>query len=137
MAIKANKPTTKVVNFPKDKTPIINSKSQTISEQLKLGESYVSLVLGAAVVLGVSILFFIFLKENKSSNSSQLVPTPAAIEGQTKKTIYVLPEGESLWDVAVKFYGDGYRYTEIIEANELPDPDYVPPGTSLIIPNIK
>jgi nucleoid-associated protein YgaU len=117
-----------------------------ISEQLKLGESYISLILGAIVVLGLSVVFFLFVKETNFQNvtppqdvekvlpSTVLTQTPAANEQS-----YVMQDQESLWDVAVKFYGDGYRYTEIIEANQdiITNPDYVPPGTRIKIPNVK
>ena len=124
----------------KETTPQKNTKSASISEQLKLGESYVSLVLGAVVVFGASMLLFLIIIGARSTNTTnpntQIKPetTKDVIGEQTKNNTYVLQDGESLWDVAVKFYGDGYRYEEIIKANNFPDPDNVPPGTKIIIP---
>lgn len=122
---------------PKDKFTFSTIK-QNIIEQLKLGESYVSLILGAVVVSVIFFVFFFFLIGNfKKSlvNSPKQTPTPSKIVANQK--IYILQEGESLWDIAVKFYGDGFRYTEITEANKLENPDYIEPGTRLIIPNAK
>ena len=112
---------------------------QDLSSRLRLSESYVSLILGAVVVFGLSVILFLFIRENGFQNPPQgfndkNIPS---VTTQVVQKTYVLQEGESLWDVAVKFYGDGYRYTEIIDANKLETPDYVPPGTKLIIPNVK
>ena len=31
---------------------------------------------------------------------------------------YVVKEGDGLWQIAVKVYGDGYQWTKILEANK-------------------
>ena len=114
------------------------SVARDISEQLHLGESYISLVLGAIVVLGLSIIFFIFIKEN-SFNKPLTLPVETAVPtARPTSNAYVLQDGESLWDVAVKFYGDGYKWIDIAKANNLENnPDNIEPGTKLIIPNMK
>ena len=116
------------------------SVSTDISEQLHLGESYISLILGAVVVFGLSIIFFIFVKEssfNKTTSALDQSTLPSVQEPSVKT--YTLQEGEGLWDVAVKFYGDGYRWVDIAKANHLDEnaADNVNPGTKLIIPNSK
>jgi nucleoid-associated protein YgaU len=47
---------------------------------------------------------------------------------------YTLKEGESLFDIALRAYGDGYRWPEISAANNLSNPDVIEPGTVLKIP---
>ena len=112
--------------------------ARDISEQLHLGESYISLVLGAIVVLGLSIIFFIFIKEN-SFNKPLILPVETAVPtARPASNAYVLQSGEGLWDVAVKFYGDGYKWIDIAKENGLENnPDNIEPGTKLIIPNVK
>lgn len=114
-------------------------QNQKFYDQLKLNESYVSLVLGAVVVVGVFAMFLIFLREARDTT-----PKPAVLNSSTTPEVTKAPEvthtmveNETLWDVAVRYYGDGFRYTEIIEANKLENPDYVPPGTVIIIPNTR
>lgn len=121
-----------------EKEEVQKNLYQDLSSKIRLSESYVSLILGGVVVLGLSVVIFLFIRESGYQKPPPIfeenvgsVTTPI-----TQRT-YILQEGESLWDVAVKFYGDGYRYTEIIDANKLENPDYVPPGTRLIIPNIR
>ncbi|GEM_PF-2630392 len=114
------------------------SVARDISSQLHLGESYISLVLGAIVVLGLSIIFFIFIKENSFNKPSTLPVEKAVPSAQPASNAYVLQTGEGLWDVAVKFYGDGYKWIDIAKANGLENnPDNIEPGTKLIIPNVK
>lgn len=137
----AKKRTEKTNQKKTDPTALIKSRlPQDLQSQLRLGESYISLVLGAVVVFGLSVIFFLFIKESGFQGANPTInetSIPATVTQITSQKTYVLQEGEGLWDVAVKFYGDGYRYTEIIEANKLENPDYVEPGTRLIIPNAK
>ncbi|MBI2594602.1 LysM peptidoglycan-binding domain-containing protein [Candidatus Curtissbacteria bacterium] len=122
-----------------EKEAIEKTKKENLFEQLKLGESYVSLILGAIVVLVLSIVFFVFVKENNSNKNTSVSNVQGTIPSEITPTQkkYVLQEDETLWDVAVKFYGDGFRWPDIVEANKLENPDFVPPGTRLIIPDAK
>ena len=54
-------------------------------------------------------------------------------EGQ----IHVVKWGESLWRIAEEYYGDGLCWVKIYEENwEIigPDPDFIPPGMELMLP---
>ena len=53
-----------------------------------------------------------------------------------KNTTYTVQSGDTLWDIAVKFYKDGTKYTKIFNANKdiLKDPDHIYPGQVLKIP---
>ena len=110
--------------------------STKMTQGAKLGDSYVSMALGAIVIVAIAAVFFVFLRGNFTNNT---IPVDESMEvTQTETETYTLAEGEGLWDVAVKFYGDGNRWVEIAEVNNLTDnPDNVPPGTELIIPNLE
>ncbi len=56
-----------------------------------------------------------------------------AITGDT----YTVVKGDHLWDIAVRAYGDGNKYTMIIEANKLRNPDRIEAGTVLKLPRAK
>lgn len=44
--------------------------------------------------------------------------------------------GDTLWDLAQRFYGDGSLFTLIAAANHLPDPDVIKVGQVLRIPEL-
>lgn len=57
----------------------------------------------------------------------------------TEKTIvaggtYTVVRGDNLWDIAVAAYGNGFRWIEIAEANELVHPSIIHAGNVLKIP---
>ncbi|GAI79846.1 unnamed protein product [marine sediment metagenome] len=54
----------------------------------------------------------------------------AAIDGDE----YTVSEGDHLWNIAVRAYGDGYKWTEIAQANNLAYPDYLAVGQELKLP---
>jgi nucleoid-associated protein YgaU len=58
------------------------------------------------------------------------VATSAAISG----TSYTVVKGDSLWKVAVKAYGDGYKWVAIAKASKLKNPNIVHPGNVLTLP---
>ena len=56
-------------------------------------------------------------------------PAPAP----TQRTYTVVP-GDTLWGIAVSYYGDGTRYPEIAAANNIGNPNLIFPGQTFIIP---
>lgn len=56
-------------------------------------------------------------------------PTPTSIGSQ-----YTVVQGDSLWNIAVAKYNDGYRWTEIARLNNLDNPDLIHPGNVLQLP---
>ena len=52
----------------------------------------------------------------------------------TKPSSYTVKEGDSLWDVALENYADGYKWTEIAKLNNLENPDVLTVGQQLKLP---
>lgn len=55
---------------------------------------------------------------------------PQKITGKT----YTIKAGDDLWNIAVRAYGDGYRWTDIATANNLTDPGLIFSDNVLKIP---
>lgn len=50
---------------------------------------------------------------------------------------YIVVKGDTLWDIAVRAYGDGYQWSNIARVNKLSNPNLIHPGNKLIIPRNK
>lgn len=57
-------------------------------------------------------------------------PSPTSIQGATYKVV----KGDSLWKIAVRAYGDGYKWPQIAKENKLKNPNLIYPDTVLILP---
>ena len=55
-------------------------------------------------------------------------------ENAPAATKYTIKQGDTLWAIAAKYLGSGARYKEIVEANKITNPNLVPVGTVLNIP---
>lgn len=55
---------------------------------------------------------------------------PEAISGTT----YTVVSGDTLWDIAVRAYGDGYRWVDIAQENDLANPDLIHAGNVFVLP---
>jgi nucleoid-associated protein YgaU len=95
-------------------------------------------------------------KENKLSDPSLLyvgtklsVPNVEVKNPEKKKPVmqekvkygesitsdkYIVKEGDNLWDISVRAYSDGYKWTEVAKINNLTNPDLIYPGDQLILP---
>ncbi len=58
-----------------------------------------------------------------------------AEESSQKVEYYTIQKGDTLWKIAEKFYGNGAKYTKIVEDNKevIKDPDKIFPGQKIRI----
>ena len=47
---------------------------------------------------------------------------------------YEVQKGDNLWEIAIRAYGDGYKWPEIAEANSISNPDQIEIGQKLTLP---
>jgi nucleoid-associated protein YgaU len=50
------------------------------------------------------------------------------------KGLYTVVQGDTLWGLAQRFYGNGELYKKIAEENKINNPDLILPGQRLVIP---
>lgn len=69
--------------------------------------------------------------------SSQTITVGGEISATSTSRItsdsYTVKEGDYLWDIAVRAYGDGYSWVKIAQANKLVHPDTIHTGNVLKI----
>jgi nucleoid-associated protein YgaU len=63
--------------------------------------------------------------------TATVAPTATSAAGNAT---YTVVKGDSLWKIAVKEYGSGYKWTEIARANKLVNPNIIHAGNTLTLP---
>lgn len=63
-----------------------------------------------------------------SPNASQTATT----SGQQQQN-YIVKDGDTLWGIALNFYGDGSQFRKIADANNISNPDVISTGLKLVI----
>ncbi|MFC4605573.1 LysM peptidoglycan-binding domain-containing protein [Rhodococcus kronopolitis] len=61
-------------------------------------------------------------------------PEPAAPPAPPAPRTHTIGEGESLWVIAERYYGDGNQYQRLADANGIANPDLVHPGQVITVP---
>lgn len=69
-------------------------------------------------------------KEEVEDPATTLKPGQSVIEGDR----YIVEKGDTLWDIAVRAYQDGYKWPELAAANDIENPDIIEVGMELNIP---
>lgn len=72
--------------------------------------------------------------EVKVPASSETVLPPEVVDSQIQEETYTVLPGDNLWMIALRSYGDGYRWVDIVRANGLAHPDGIEVGMKLRIP---
>lgn len=110
-----------------------------LNDVFRFGESYTSLVLGIIVVIAVASLLVTFSRNHNSPPEAPKQDTSSTSTRQSDiaspGSTYIVREGDDLWQIAEKAYGDGHRFTEIVKANNIQDPNRLTAGTTLRIPD--
>jgi len=115
-------------------------KIKDFFSQVKLGESYTSLFLGAVVVVIALVLVFSFLRGRNLLKPGVTQPASTVNQQQTGNrpmpTTYTVQAGESLWTIAEKIYGSGYNWVDLAKTNNLTNPGLIFSNTKLVVPNV-
>jgi LysM repeat protein len=126
-------------------------------------ESIISMVLGAMVVLVIGALLFSYVRDWRakntadSNNDTELTasPVPVVVEELPKEgevqfeknekgestpvnlpAKYTVKAGDSTWKIAQAFYGSGFNYVDIENANNLKADAELNEGQELLIPKV-
>lgn len=131
--------------------PIKKKTSSTSSDRLErfnlsrlnLQESYVSLALGALVVIVIAAVLFLLLR-SANKGGVNLTNIKTVIEEQLgkkeesadapKEEEYTVKEGDTLFEITQSKYGDGYKYLEVAMLNKISNPDQIEVGSKIKLP---
>jgi len=105
----------------------------------------VAILLAACVMAGLR--FGVFRSRTampgSPAPSASSAPAPVAAEPETTKgtdsshsaeTLYVVKEGDTLWDIAARFTGDAHNYRGLAATNGIADPNLISPGQVIRLP---
>lgn len=74
------------------------------------------------------------VRKPESETEMAMTPEPEQPTSTITGVSYTVVEGDNLWDIAVRAYGDGFKWVEIANANNLSNPDLIYPGDVFKLP---
>lgn len=115
---------------------------------INLGVNVESCIIEESAEQGFDSVLKIKLKEYRyyftrtyTANADGSISATGSVRQTAKQSVsggnsYTVQKGDTLWDLAVKNYGDGSKYTKIYEANKqnITDPRLILPGQQILIP---
>ena len=69
-----------------------------------------------------------------SAAQPTLTDAPTTAPTEKAASTYTVQTGDSLWNIAVREYNDGYQWVRIAQANTLTNPDIIHAGNVLTLP---
>lgn len=110
-------------------------------KNLKLNESTISMILGALVIIVVGALIFNYFRGVEPPKEEELKPEEIRLVEEAGKLVpeglpveYQVKKGDDLWKIAENFYGSGYNWVDIAQANNLSNPNIIYVDQKLTIP---
>ena len=93
------------------------------------------MIMGAIVVIIVGSLVIKFLRSDRGTIPEELLNQENSIEQSVK--IHTVAKGENLWNIAVKYYGDGFKWIDIATENKIENASIIEEGQELTISNVE
>jgi len=93
------------------------------------------MILGFFVIVIVGVLVVKYLKTDRGTIPQELLNGTNSTAMSTK--VHTVTRGDNLWNIAVTYYGDGFKWTEIATENKLDNASIIEVGQELTIPNVE
>ncbi len=101
--------------------------------------------MGVLVVLAIGGLAYRYFQANglplktekEEQEQEQTQEKEETVEEVQIPETHTVSEGESLWQIAERYYLSGYNWIDIAEANNLSNPDLLETGQELAIPEVE
>jgi nucleoid-associated protein YgaU len=101
---------------------------------IKLNESTISMILGAIVIVVVGVMIINFFG---NTDQGEVVPPAESEAADNLPNAHIVQDGEDLWSIAEKYYGNGYYWTKIAQANDITNPNQIEVGQKLTLPDVE
>ena len=112
-----------------------NSYFDKLAVEARSNQSRISMVLGVLIVLVLGILVFnYFNKPGDNLGPAQTIKQEEDVSPDNLPGKYTVKEGDTLFLIAEKYYGDGYKYDMVAKENNLTSVDQIDKGQVLQIP---
>jgi nucleoid-associated protein YgaU len=108
-----------------------------ILKSFKLNESTISMVLGALVIIIVSVLVVNYFKDRSGGTLPFLTKEGEEVSTTFQAKSYTVAKGDNLWTIAEKQYGSGYNWIDIAFENKLNNPNAITEGQVLTLPSVE
>lgn len=113
---------------------------EKLENDLEKNNSLLNLVLGTLIILVLGILLFNYFKKP----SGEVGPTLETAEENQQEDVtkdnlpgkYTVKENDTLFTIAKSYYGDGYKFDRIAQANNISNPNKIEKGQVLEIPKL-
>ncbi len=111
-----------------------------IEKELESNKSRLNIILGSLIVLVIGILVFNYFNSGKADLGPAQSTTSTDQQQDVASTDlpgkYTVKEDDTLFEIANKYYNDGYKFTAIAQANNLSNADQIEVGQVLDIPKL-
>ncbi|MCJ7805108.1 LysM peptidoglycan-binding domain-containing protein [Patescibacteria group bacterium] len=94
------------------------------------------MILGALVIVVVAVLVVNYFKDQKGTSLPFLSKQGTEQTEQTGAKTHTVVQGENLWQIAEQYYGSGYNWVDIANANNIADANQIEVGQKLNIPDV-
>ncbi len=116
-------------------------------KSIRSNESFISTLLGVAIVFVVGSLLFNYFKSKpttqlpkndvkisdiKTENLDQINGKPSLISAN----VHEVQAGETLWSIAEKYFKSGYNWVDIASANKIKNGNLIEKSQKLTIPEV-
>jgi nucleoid-associated protein YgaU len=101
---------------------------------LKLQESTIGMILAGLVII---VTGFLAIRYFSSQNGEQILPPIQTTMEESTDSKYIVKRNDNLWTISEKYYGTGYNWVDIKEANDLENANEISEGQELIIPSVE
>ena len=116
-------------------------------KSIRSNESFISTLLGVAIVFVVGSLLFNYFKTKPTTQLPQNDVDISEIQTEnfddingkpslTSGNVHEVLAGETLWSIAEKYFKSGYNWVDIVSANKIKNGNLIEKGQKLVIPDV-